>query len=77
MLSRLMIFVGGSLCVAHGTLRYFSTLRLVQEGKFRPNTGGISLMAVTCIGIAVAGSILVVENGAERNQGKGKEKRKI
>lgn len=59
------VLVGsGSLCVAHGTQRYFSTLRLLQEGKFRPNTGGVTLMAVTCIAIAVSGSILVIENEA-------------
>lgn len=63
------ILVGsGSGCVAHGTYRYFSTLRLLQEGKFRPNTGGVSLMAVTSIGIALAGSILVTQN--EKNKTK-------
>jgi uncharacterized membrane protein YidH (DUF202 family) len=56
----------GTLCVGHGTLRYFSTLKLIQEGKFRPNTGGVSLMAITCIGIAVAGSMLVIENEADQ-----------
>ncbi|KIW90332.1 uncharacterized protein Z519_08976 [Cladophialophora bantiana CBS 173.52] len=72
------VLVGsGSLCVGHGTLRYFSTLRLIQEGKFRPNTGGISLMAVTCIGIAVAGSILVIENEEEQERAREKEKPKI
>jgi len=61
------VLVGsGSLCVAHGTQRYFSTLRLLQEGKFRPNTGGVTLMAVTCIAIAVSGSILVIENEATK-----------
>jgi uncharacterized membrane protein YidH (DUF202 family) len=61
------ILVGsGSLCVAHGTQRYFSTLRLLQEGKFRPNTGGVTLMAVTCIAIAVSGSLLVLENEATK-----------
>ncbi|KEF58161.1 uncharacterized protein A1O9_06087 [Exophiala aquamarina CBS 119918] len=68
------VLVGsGSLCVAHGTQRYFSTLRLLQEGKFRPNTGGVTLMAVTCIAIAVSGSILVIENEAT----KAKESSKI
>jgi len=51
-------------------------LKLIQEGKFRPNTGGITLMAFTCIGIAVAGSILVVENEAEQNREKEKQKQK-
>ena len=68
------VMVGaGSLCVGHGTLRYFSTLKLIQEGKFRPNTGGVSLMAITCIGIAVAGSILVIENEADKAKEKVKE----
>jgi hypothetical protein len=60
-------------CVGHGTLRYFSTLKLIQEGKFRPNTGGVSLMAVTCIGIAIAGSILVIENEVDKAREKEKE----
>ncbi|KIW35493.1 uncharacterized protein PV07_02188 [Cladophialophora immunda] len=72
-----VLVASGSLCVGHGTLRYFSTLRHIQEGKFRPNTGGISLMAVTCIGIAIAGSILVIENEAEKSREKEKEKQKI
>jgi uncharacterized membrane protein YidH (DUF202 family) len=70
------VLVGaGSLCVGHGTVRYFSTLKLIQEGKFRPNTGGVSLMAVTCIGIAVAGSILVIENEADKARDKMKEEK--
>jgi uncharacterized membrane protein YidH (DUF202 family) len=70
------VLVGaGSLCVGHGTVRYFSTLKLIQEGKFRPNTGGVSLMAVTCIGIAVAGSILVIENEADKARDKLEEEK--
>ncbi|KIW77829.1 hypothetical protein Z517_07662 [Fonsecaea pedrosoi CBS 271.37] len=61
-----VLVASGSLCVGHGTIRYFSTLRHIQEGKFRPNTGGVTLMAVTCIGIAVAGSLLVIENETEK-----------
>src|ERR1700761_8139823 len=69
------VLVGaGSLCVGHGTVRYFSTLEMVKEGKFRPNTGGVSLMAVTCIGIAVAGSLLVMEN--EKDKAKEQEDQK-
>lgn len=68
------VLVGaGSLCVGHGTIRYFSTLELLKQGKFRPNTGGVSLMAITCIGIAVAGSILVMENEADKAREKEKE----
>jgi uncharacterized membrane protein YidH (DUF202 family) len=68
------VLVGaGSLCVGHGTVRYFSALELLKEGKFRPNTGGVTLMAVTCIGIAVVGSILVVENEADKAREQDKQ----
>lgn len=68
------ILVGtGSLTVGHGTVRYFGALRLLQEGKFRPNTGGITLMAITSIGIALAGSALLLENDkAEQQRQKSK-----
>ena len=57
------VLVGtGSLTVAHGTTRYFSTLRHIQNGMFVPNTGGIMLMAITSIGIALAGTAMVMEN---------------
>ena len=63
------ILVGtGSLTVGHGTVRYFSALRLLQEGKFRPNTGGITLMAITSMGIALAGSALLMENDKTEQQ---------
>jgi uncharacterized membrane protein YidH (DUF202 family) len=59
------ILVGtGSLTVGHGTARYFSTLKHIQNGKFVPNTGGITLMAITSIGIALAGSAVVMQNDA-------------
>ncbi len=60
----------GSLSVAHGTLRYFSVMRDIQKGLFRPNVSGITLLAATSIGIAVAGTILVLENEAEHSQDK-------
>jgi uncharacterized membrane protein YidH (DUF202 family) len=65
------VLVGsGSLFVLHGTQRYFSALRLLQEGKFRPNTGGITMAAITTIGIAFAGAVAVIENnGKEDAQG--------
>jgi uncharacterized membrane protein YidH (DUF202 family) len=57
------VLVGtGSLTVGHGTIRYFSTLRHIQSGKFVPNTGGITLIAITSIAIAFAGTAMVVEN---------------
>lgn len=57
-----ILVASGSGCVAHGTHRYFSTMRLLQEGKFRPNVPGITLAAVTSIGIALAGSFMVMGN---------------
>jgi uncharacterized membrane protein YidH (DUF202 family) len=57
------VLVGsGSLCVAHGTHSYFSTMRLLQQGLFRPNVVGVSLMAATCVGVAFAGTLMVLEN---------------
>lgn len=61
------VLVGsGSLCVAHGTQSYFSTMRLLQKGLFRPNVVGVSLMAATCVGVAFAGTLLVLENEGGR-----------
>ncbi|EME80474.1 uncharacterized protein MYCFIDRAFT_8700, partial [Pseudocercospora fijiensis CIRAD86] len=42
----------GSLTVAHGTQRYFGTLKSLGRGMFRPNIAGAGLMAVTSIGVA-------------------------
>lgn len=69
------VLVGsGSLCVAHGTQRYFSTMKMLQEGMFRPNVPGVTLMAATCIGIAFAGALLLFENEGGRKKGqKAKE----
>lgn len=61
------ILVGsGSLCVAHGTHRYFSAMDALQRGMFRPNVPGVTLSAITCIGIAFAGALLVLENDGGR-----------
>lgn len=63
------VLVGsGSLCVLHGTQRYFSTMRLLQEGMFRPNVPGVTLMAATCVGVAFAGTLLVLENDGGRRK---------
>jgi uncharacterized membrane protein YidH (DUF202 family) len=56
------LVASGSLCVAHGTLRYYSTMRYLQQGLFLPNVTGITLVAATSIGIAFAGTLLVLEN---------------
>lgn len=58
----------GTLCVLHGTQRYFSTMKLLQEGMFRPNVPGVTLMAATCVGLAFAGSLLVLENEDGRKE---------
>lgn len=63
------VLVGsGSLCVAHGTQRYFSTMKMLQEGMFRPNVPGVTIMAATCVGIAFAGTLLVLENDGGRKR---------
>ena len=56
------LVASGSLCVAHGTQRYFSTMKYLQRGLFRPNVTGITLVAATSIGIAFAGALLLLEN---------------
>lgn len=48
--------------MAHGTQSYFRQVGLLQRGLFKPNVVGVSLVAATSIGIAVAGSFLVVGN---------------
>ncbi|RMD44820.1 hypothetical protein DV735_g282, partial [Chaetothyriales sp. CBS 134920] len=63
------VLVGtGTLTVGHGTARYFGALRLLQEGKFRPNTGGITLMAITSIGIALSGAVIVIQNEQDKQR---------
>lgn len=61
------VLVGsGSACVAHGTWRYFSVMRALRDGVFRPNVSGVAIVAAASIGIAAAGSVLVVENEGGR-----------
>ncbi|ETN45998.1 uncharacterized protein HMPREF1541_00181 [Cyphellophora europaea CBS 101466] len=55
----------GSATVAHGTARYFGTLKEIKQGRFRPNTGGITLMAITSISIGFVGAIAVASNDQE------------
>ena len=66
-----ILVASGSICVAHGTQRYFSTMNLLQEGKFRPNVGGVSFMAIASVGMALAGAFAVLEN--EQKQKRGEE----
>lgn len=69
-----ILVASGSGCVAHGTQRYFSTMRLLQEGLFRPNVPGITLAAVTSIAIAFAGTALVLENDEKQKQRQHEQK---
>lgn len=57
-----MLVTSGSLCIAHGAQRYFSCMRQLQRGMFVPNVAGVTLMAATSIGIAFAGTLLILEN---------------
>lgn len=57
-----VLVASGSVCVAHGTTRYFSTLRSLREGMFRPNVAGVMGAAAVSLGIAFAGTLLVLEN---------------
>lgn len=54
----------GTLCVAHGTHRYFSTMRELRRGMFRPNVIGINLVAAMSIALAFAGTLMVMESPA-------------
>jgi uncharacterized membrane protein YidH (DUF202 family) len=55
-----ILVANGCACVAHGTQRYFSTVRLLKQGMFRPNVGGVGLAAVMSVGIAFAGTVMVL-----------------
>ena len=66
-----ILVASGSICVAHGTQRYFSTMKLLQEGKFRPNVGGVSFMAIASVGMALAGAFAVLENEQKQKREEG------
>jgi len=67
------LVASGSLCVAHGTNRYFQTMKDLEKGVFRPNKVGVIGLAVGCLGIAFAGTLLVLENeGNESHRWKDK-----
>ncbi|KAL3423788.1 hypothetical protein PVAG01_05535 [Phlyctema vagabunda] len=51
----------GTGCLSYGTVRYFSSLRLLQKGLFRPNILGIALVACTSAVVAGGGIVLVVK----------------
>ncbi|KAF7196013.1 hypothetical protein HII31_02639 [Pseudocercospora fuligena] len=58
----------GSLTVAHGTQRYFGAVSSLGRGMFRPNVAGVGLMAATSIGVALAGTLLVLENEGRKER---------
>jgi len=63
------VLVGsGAGCLSYGTARYFSSLRLLQRGSFRPNILGIGLVAVTSSAVAGGGIWLVVKQETERRR---------
>ncbi|QIW96639.1 hypothetical protein AMS68_002157 [Peltaster fructicola] len=65
------VLVGsGSVCVLHGMNRYFTTLTDIKDGLFRPNKAGVVGLASVCVGIAVAGAALVVQNDGGRVRAK-------
>jgi uncharacterized membrane protein YidH (DUF202 family) len=58
------ILVGtGTLTVGHGTFSYYRSVKLLREGKVRVNVGGVGLLAVTSIGLALPGAGMVMGDG--------------
>ncbi|MCJ1303648.1 hypothetical protein MMC08_006458 [Hypocenomyce scalaris] len=58
-----IVLVGlGSGCLLHGTFRYLSILRLLQQGLFRPNIAGVALVVLTSMGLAAGGTSMVMVN---------------
>ena len=64
------LVASGSLCVVHGTRRYYRVMGQLKRGVFQPNVGGVGLVAATAVGIAVAGVVLVMENEGKREHEK-------
>ncbi|KAJ3072341.1 hypothetical protein HDU98_003797 [Podochytrium sp. JEL0797] len=50
----------GALFLGFGTVRYFSTLKHLTQGKFQPNTKGIALMVASSSVITVSGLAVVL-----------------
>nr|POF03045.1 hypothetical protein CFP56_70048 [Quercus suber] len=63
-----VLVASGSVCVAHGTIRYFSTMRMLQRGLFQPNVPGVVGVAAVSLGIAFAGTLLVLQNESGEQQ---------
>ncbi|KAK5127273.1 hypothetical protein LTR08_004462 [Meristemomyces frigidus] len=60
------LVASGSVCVVHGASRYFGVLRDLKGGVFRPNRFGVLGLAGGCLGLAVVGTVAVVEGDGER-----------
>ncbi|TVY44080.1 hypothetical protein LSUB1_G000806 [Lachnellula subtilissima] len=56
----------GTGCLSYGTMRYFSSLRLLKKGLFRPNIAGIALVAATSGAVAGGGILMVIKTEKER-----------
>lgn len=68
------ILVGtGSLVVVHGTARYFGILRDLQGGYYRPNRVGVIGLASLSIGVAFAGTMMVLEKDGEERRKRERE----
>jgi uncharacterized membrane protein YidH (DUF202 family) len=53
----------GTGCLTYGTARYFTSMKLLQRGLFRPNIAGIALVAITSGAVATGGIFLVLKEG--------------
>ena len=56
------LVASGSAVVVYGTARYFNTLKALKDGMFKPNVVGVAGLAGLSVGIAFAGTLLVLEN---------------
>ena len=52
----------GAGCLTYGTLRYFTSLKLLRKGLFRPNIAGIALVALTSGAVAGGGIAMVISD---------------
>lgn len=56
----------GTGCLTYGTMRYFSSMKMLQRGLFRPNVTGIVLVAATSAAVAGGGILMVVSQETTR-----------
>ena len=67
--SAIFLVASGSSCVTYGTLRYFSNLRLLHKGLFRPNIAGVALVMLTSIAFAAGGTAVITSGSSEKEPG--------